>query len=356
MIAPIQCAPAQIVSVVVPTFQRPALLRRALESVRAQTFTGWELVISDDDPASGDAERIASEVFGCDDRVRVIANTGEHGQAGNVNNALRAARGKWIKPLFDDDALKPAALERMLSIAAACPGAAIVRCLTDRVINGQSKGAERIGRRSAAELIRQRDVHLAIYLQDLDIGTPTSVLVHRRVIDAGVLFEAPAGISSSVDGWWFIRALRHGDLALCNEALVEMHQGGHETVTSDTGDDERYAQFELLRAWTLPMIDLDHEPPALESTRGMIRLIRSACDLAHGRPVSGVRRALAERDPVAWRLAIRWGLRRAMPGRFETMPRRVIHERSERLMTLSRPKASAPEPRAVRQPVGAAVA
>lgn len=356
MIAPIHSAPAPIVSVVVPTFQRPALLRRALESIRAQTFAGWELVISDDDPASGDAERIAWEVFGGDDRVRVIANTGERGQAGNVNNALRAARGKWIKPLFDDDVMKPAALERMLSIAAACPRAAIVRCLTDRVINGKSKGAERIGRRSAAELIRQRDAHLALYLQDLDIGTPTSVLVHRRVIDAGVLFEAPAGISSTVDGWWFIRALRHGDLALCNEPLVEMHQGGHETVTSDTNDEDRYAQFELLRAWTLPMIDLDHEPPTLESARAMVRLIRSACDVAHGRPVAGVRRALAERDPVAWRLAIRWGLRRALPGRFEATPRRVIHEQRGRPLVASRPQPAAREPMTVRQPVSAAVA
>lgn len=344
MIAPIHCAPAPMVSVVVPTFARPELLRRALLSIRAQTFTDWELIVSDDDPDSGEAERVVREVFGCDPRVRTIVNTGEHGQAGNVNNGMLAANGKWIKPLFDDDALKPEALERFVQAAELCPGAVIVRGLTVKVINGRLQGAERRGRRAPIELIRQRDAHLAMYLQDLDIGTPTAVMVRRRVIEAGVLFEAPDGISSSVDGWWFIRALRYGDLALCNEALVKMHQGGHDTVTSETNNDERYAQFELLRQWLLPMIDLDHEPPPLESTQGMIRLIRAACETAHGRPIAGLRRALAERDPKAWRLAMRWALRRAAPGRFEAIPRHAVcPSKSDPVVTGRVTEAVAPE-------------
>lgn len=324
MIAQSFCAPTPMVSVVVPTFRRPALLRRALTNARAQSFTDWELIVSDDDPNGDDAERVLRDVFRSDPRVRVIVNTGELGQAGNVNNGLRAASGKWIKPLFDDDALKPEALARFVETAIRCPKAVIVRCLTDRVINGRHRGAERLGRRSALELIHQRDAHLAMYLQDLDIGTPTAVLVHRRVIDAGTLFEAPTGISSSVDGWWFIRALRHGDLALCNEPLVEMHQGDHNTITSDTNADKRYAQFELLREWLLPMIDLSHKPPPLETTQGMIRLIHAACEAAHGRPVAGLRQALAERDPRAWRLAVRWALRRVAPGRFEVVQRHAV--------------------------------
>ena len=325
MVAPMHRAPIPTVSIVVPTYRRAELLRRALLSVRDQTFTNWELIVSNDDPGDSNAGLVVREVFGSDPRVRYIINTGAHGQSGNVNNALQAATGKWIKPLFDDDVLKPDALRRMMLAADSCPGAAIVRCLTEQIINGRRHSAERIGRRSTVELIRQRDAHIAMYLQDLDIGTPTSVLVHHRVIDAGVLFEAPDGISSSVDGWWFIRALRHGDLALCNEPLVEMHQGAHETVTSETDDDERYEQFELLRRWLLPMIDLDHEPPPLESTQGMVRLIRAACDTVHGRPITGIRRALAERDPLAWRLATRWALRRAAPGRFEAVQRRRVH-------------------------------
>ncbi|MCB9838735.1 MAG: glycosyltransferase family 2 protein [Phycisphaeraceae bacterium] len=327
MIATIARAPAPLVSVVVPTFRRPALLERALRSVKSQTFNGWELIVSDDDPGRDETARVVRRVFADDARVRLIGNVGEHGQAGNVNNGLLAARGQWIKPLFDDDALKPGALEAMLGAAALCPRAALVRCLTERVINGRSRGCERRGRRATVELIRQREAHLAMYLQDLDIGTPTAVLVNRRVIDSGVLFDAPEGISSSVDGWWFIRALRHGDLVLVNSPLVEMHQGGHGTVTSDTGDDERYAQFELLRKWLAPMIRPDNSPPpSVESAQAMIRLIRATRDAARGRPIVGLRRALAERDPVAWRLTLRWALRRAAPGRFEAVERIAVVE------------------------------
>jgi len=323
-IASMRCAPGPLVSVVVPTFRRPRLLGRALRSVRAQTYANWELIVSDDDPDGGETRRVVRAVFGDDARVRCVVNRGAHGQVGNVNNGLRAARGRWIKPLFDDDALKPGALEGLVGAAALCPGAAIVRCLTERVIDGRRRSAERVGRRATIEVIRQREAHLAMYLQDLDIGTPTSVLAHRRCIEAGVLFEDPEGISSSVDVWWFVRALRHGDLALVNEPLVEMHQGGHETVTSGTDDDERYAQFELLREWLLPMIDLDSAPPGLDSAQGMIRLIRAAHDVSHGRPIVGLRRALRERDPNAWRLATRWALRRAAPGWFEAVERDAV--------------------------------
>jgi glycosyltransferase involved in cell wall biosynthesis len=315
-----------MVSVVVPTYRRPGLLRLALRSVREQTYADWELIVSDDEPGGEGARGAVREVFGSDARVRVVVNAGERGQAGNVNNALRAARGRWIKPLFDDDALKPGALERLIGAASLCPRSVIVRCLTERLIHDRHRGAERVGRRGAVELIRQRDAHLAMYLQDLDLGTPTAVLVHRRVIDAGVVFEAPEGISSSVDGWWFIRALRHGDLVLCNEPLVEMRQGGHQTVTSGTDDDERYAQFELLRQWLLPMIHPDHTPPRLGSAQGMIRLIRAVREVARGHPIAGARRAMAERDPAAWRLAARWALRRSAPGWFEAVERHGVRE------------------------------
>jgi len=345
MVAPRLCAPRNtdrpFLSVVTPTWRRPRMLRRALESVRVQGFDDWELIISDDD-SDGDAARIAWEVFCGDPRARVITNHGEHGQAGNMNNALRAARGRWVKPLFDDDALKPGALERFSLAAERCPGAAIVRCLTDRVFEGRLRAARR-GRRANLEVVRQRDAHLAMYLQDLDIGTPTSVLVNRRAIDAGALFEEPPGISSSVDGWWFVRCLRHGDLALLNEALVEIHQGAHETVTSETGDDERYEQFELLRQWLAPMIPLDLRAPDVGSARAMIRLIRAACDVSHGRVLEGIRGALAERDPVAWRLAARWALRRTLPGRFEAITRRPVRIPSpDPPLSAPRPVARAP--------------
>jgi hypothetical protein len=96
------------------------------------------------------------------------------------------------------------------------------------------------------------------------------------------------------------------------------------------------------------MIDLDLAPPGVRSAQGMIRLIRAAHDTSHGRPMAGLRRALRERDPVAWRLAVRWALRRAAPGWFEAVGRDAVRTGS---IDISRPQRNN-EPRTRRDYAG----
>ena len=92
------------VSVVLPTFNRRALLLEAAESVRAQTFTDWELVVADDGSTDGSAEAV--EALG-DPRIRVL-RLPRVGRAAVARNAgVRAARGEWIAFLDSDDAWEP---------------------------------------------------------------------------------------------------------------------------------------------------------------------------------------------------------------------------------------------------------
>jgi len=89
------------VSILLPTFERPALLRLTLESVFAQTFRAWELIIVDD--GSTEETRAWLRSVAARPGVRLIENP-HAGQLAAVRNAgVRAARGEFVAFLDSDD-------------------------------------------------------------------------------------------------------------------------------------------------------------------------------------------------------------------------------------------------------------
>ena len=93
-----------LISIIVPTYNREAQLRDAVESVFAQTYTHWELLIVDD--GSGDGTHAYLRTL-TDPRVRPLLH--DHcGNAGLLRNAAaRAARGSHVAFLDSDDTWLP---------------------------------------------------------------------------------------------------------------------------------------------------------------------------------------------------------------------------------------------------------
>jgi len=299
------------------------MLARAIESAIAQDFIDWELIVSDDESPAGAAREIAEAYARRDPRITVTANTGPRGQSGNMNATLALARGRWIKPLHDDDVLEPACLSRMLSAAGRGPNAAIVCCLARKVESGRARAPVPRGRRASVEELDTADAYLAMYLADLDIGVPTQVLVRASAARAAGPFPSHPAITTGVDVLWYIDLLRHGSIVMLNEILVRHHQDGHDTVTSRTTEADFYRECAVLREVLLPAIDAD-EAPSLAQVRQMIRLIRAMWRTHRGRPFHGAALAATCWRPTSWYLATRWLLRRAYPGVFEAVPRRVL--------------------------------
>lgn len=110
-------------SVTVPAYNASATLAETVESVLAQTFSDWELVIVDDgstDDTLAIAKRFAEE----DPRVRVVSQA-NCGSGGAYNTAVHAAAADLLVMLSADDLLAPEHLERYDSVVAANPGAAV---------------------------------------------------------------------------------------------------------------------------------------------------------------------------------------------------------------------------------------
>jgi hypothetical protein len=97
-----------LVSLIVPTFSRPALLGRALASVAAQTFGDLEVIVVDD--AGADPTGVVAlwqGAIGGGGRTTLVRHDRNRGLAAARNTGLRLARGRWVGFLDDDDCLLP---------------------------------------------------------------------------------------------------------------------------------------------------------------------------------------------------------------------------------------------------------
>ena len=95
-----------LVSVYLPTKNREALLRRAVESVLTQSYARLELLVIDDGSTDGTGSYLDS-VRNEDNRVRVLRNETSLGAPLSRNLAIREARGEFVTGLDDDDYFHP---------------------------------------------------------------------------------------------------------------------------------------------------------------------------------------------------------------------------------------------------------
>ena len=130
------------VSVVIPTFRRPQLVRRAVASVLGQTVRELEVIVvaDGDDAAAVDETRRTLDALD-DPRLRVLAPGRQLGNGGARNFGVDAARAPLVALLDDDDEWLADKLERQLPLAAdeATDEATLVTCRLDaRVGAGES--------------------------------------------------------------------------------------------------------------------------------------------------------------------------------------------------------------------------
>jgi len=94
-------------TIVMPVFNRPVSVRRAIDSCLAQDFASFEVVVVDDGSGDGTAEAVA----GYDDpRVRLILHRTNRGVCPARNTAIRASRGQWLIFLDSDHEMLPGCL------------------------------------------------------------------------------------------------------------------------------------------------------------------------------------------------------------------------------------------------------
>ena len=109
-----------LVSVVMPVFNGERFLADAIESILAQTFTDFELLIVDDGSQDGSAE-IVRAYANRDERVRLLQLERNAGFGTARNYGIKASNGKYITGMDCDDISLPQRLQRQVHFMRANP-------------------------------------------------------------------------------------------------------------------------------------------------------------------------------------------------------------------------------------------
>ena len=82
-----------LVSIIMPSYNTGGYIKNSIESVLAQTYENWELIIVDD-CSTDDTDSIVGQFS--DKRIRYLKNEKNSGAAISRNYALREAKGRWL--------------------------------------------------------------------------------------------------------------------------------------------------------------------------------------------------------------------------------------------------------------------
>lgn len=101
-----------LVSIIMPSYNTGRFIAETINSVLAQTYENWEIIIVDDCSTDNTDEIVAEYLR--DERIRYFKNEKNSGAAVSRNRALREARGEWIAFLDSDDLWSPDKLEKQV--------------------------------------------------------------------------------------------------------------------------------------------------------------------------------------------------------------------------------------------------
>ena len=168
-----------LVSIGIPTYNRASKLRRAAESVLAQTHADLELVISDNASTDGTAA-LCAELCAADARVRYLRSPANRGPTANFNVLYGAVQGEFAMMLSDDDWLDPNYVERCLEALAANRLSSLV-CGRARYFDG-----EQVARPGALITLDQPDASRRVldYLESVDENGLFYGLARRETLQA----------------------------------------------------------------------------------------------------------------------------------------------------------------------------
>lgn len=197
------------VSVLIPTHNRARLLRQAIDSVLAQSFQDFEIIVIDD--ASDDDTQTAVADIG-DLRVRYFKNAENRGEGASRNAGIAHSTGEYIAFLDDDDMWLPEKLALQVDVLDRCPAR------VGAVYTGYFRVDMESGATIAAVGAEKRgDIFADLRAQNW-VGSPSAVLLRRECFDKAGLFDEKLRFGPDYDMW--IRISRHYEFEVVNRPLV----------------------------------------------------------------------------------------------------------------------------------------
>lgn len=221
------------VSVCVCTFNGASVVGRAIESILAQSYGDFELIVVDD--ASSDSTLELVKAYR-EPRIRILQNGQNLGNARNRSLALRVASGELVKFVDQDDWIAPSCLAEHTRLMDANPRLGF--SFSRRAVSVESSHAQREetwpnpGADLHSPLGELDEVmvgpamlerHLDAGLRSNWIGEPTSVMIRRACLRRSRLFNRRLWLMIDIDLW--IRLMAFFDVGFLDVELATRSVG-----------------------------------------------------------------------------------------------------------------------------------
>jgi glycosyltransferase involved in cell wall biosynthesis len=200
------------VSIVLPTFNRLHYLRSAVDSVFAQTFQEWELIVADDGSEGETAAYLASLADLRRVKLLWLPHTGNPSAVRNA--ALRVAQGQYIAFLDSDDIWLPTKLEIQLAAHTACTAR---RWSYTALVRIDARGEPIRDRNGVLRVPYQGAIFEQLLTLTAVVATP-GVLADRRLIEEAGGFDEQQSFFEDYDLW--LRLSLRSDVISISEPLI----------------------------------------------------------------------------------------------------------------------------------------
>jgi glycosyltransferase involved in cell wall biosynthesis len=251
------------VSVIIPTYNRAALVKEAVSSVLAQTLPDFELLVVDD--ASTDGTREALAAFG--GKIRVLSRPSRGGVAAARNTGIAAAQGEWLAFLDSDDLWLPQKLARQMAFMKANPELLLSQTEEIWVRRGARVNPPRTHAKEGGR----------IFLRSLErcLVSPSAVILHRRLFDAHGGFDEALPAAEDYDLW--LRLSWRYEVGLVPEPLI-IKRGGHPDQLSRQWGLDRWRIRALEKILAAPDLPEAYRQAARRTLEGKCAVYAQGCE------------------------------------------------------------------------------
>lgn len=211
------------VSICIPTYNYGNYIAETIESVLAQNFTDFELLIIDD-CSSDQTVQIVEPYAKQDSRIRFIVNTVNLGMVENWNSCLEQAKGEYIKFVFGDDLLaSPNALELMIALLDGDKSISLV-CSSRNIIDEYSHVTKIESHFNTGTMPGTDVINHCLMKQWNIIGEPSVVMFRKCQAKRG--FKTIYKQIVDLEMWFHL--LEQGSFAYINEPLCSFRIHGQQ--------------------------------------------------------------------------------------------------------------------------------
>ena len=220
-----------LVSVIIPTYNRDWILKEAIDSVLAQDFSDYELIVVDD----GSDDRTPEILAAYGDPITVIRQANS-GVSAARNRGITAAAGRLIAFLDSDDLWLPQKLSTQVNFFAENPGAVICQTEEHWVRNGVRVNPKKRHLKFSG-MIFERSLALCLV-------SPSAVMIKKALFEAVGVFDENLPVCEDYDLWLRISCRYPVDLI---ETPLIVKRGGHADQLSRAPGLDKYRIHALMK-------------------------------------------------------------------------------------------------------------